>query len=1061
MLPVACAACGFANEAGARFCGGCGTALRAPAQADLAPLPAEAERRPVSVLFADLCGYTRLSEQLDAEDVHRLLQAFFAAADAVVAQSGGRVDKHIGDAVMAIYGAPVAHGDEPLRAVQAARAIVEAVPRAGIDLGRSVCVHVGIAAGEVVASDVGSGHHSTYTVIGPSVNLAARLTEIAGPGEIVIDDAVHAEIAASAQCVALQNLAIKGVDRPVTAWRVVALDTSAQRHPIEPLAGRRSELAQLAAALHACRTARTGGVVYVRGDAGIGKTRLTSEALAAAQRDGFAVHRALVLDSGIARDRDAVRALMAGLLDLSPGSASGARAAALERAVARHWIGDEQAPFIADLLDVPLAPQARALFEATAPVARQRATIAAMIRLLEAASDVAPRVLAIEDLHWADASTLARVADLARAATRMPVLLILTSRLDGDPLAGAWRAALRGGSLTCLDLGPLCDSDAAQLARNIAPTANGLTRRCIERAGGNPLFLEQLMRAGHEQHDRLPPSLHSLVLARVDRLPQRDRAALRAASVVGQRFPLALLRVLCATADYTCDTLLDHRLVQQDGEDYLFSHALIRDGVYASLTRVRRAELHRQAAQWYRTRDRALHAEHLASAEAPEAARAYREAAEAEAAALRPERALALADRGVALARAPDDMCALQLLRSTLLRDIGDGGQAADAARAALDAAQAPLERCQAMLGIAAGRRLTGEVEAALAPLAEAEMLARTAEGARELMEIHWLRGNVQFARSRIEDCRAEHRRAYERARALGDTQYEARALSGLGDADYAQGAIRAAYDRFVACLGLCDTHGYTRIAVPNRVMLGHCRIYLADFEAGREDMRLAAEMAVRIGNRHAEMFALQSTGMLLSACGRGNEAEASLARARDLARTLGARRYLAMILAHQTEPMIAQARLDEARALLRDALAMARETGIGFGGPLILGLLVRVSEDVPERAAFAREAERILDAGCFSHCHFLYRRLAIDDALARGEHDEALRQGAALERYTAAQALPYSDMLVRRACAWVAVERDPQNAQAWSQIASLRAQADALHWSMSWPTQGVATVGH
>lgn len=398
-LPLACAACGFANERDARFCGGCGAALAAQTSAPAIAPPAEAERRPVTVLFADLCGYTRLSQALDPEDVQRLLQAFFAAVDGAVERSGGRVDKHIGDAVMAIYGAPVARGDEPARAVQAAQAIVDAVPAAGAELGRAVGVHVGIAAGEVVASDMGSGHHSAYTVIGPSVNLAARLTDIAGPGEIVIDDAVHRELPATTRCVALQGLVIKGIERPVTAWRVVALDASAPQRAEEPLVGRRSELAQLAGALQACRSSLTGGVVYVRGDAGIGKTRLVGEAIALAQRDGFAAHRALLLDAGISRDRDAIRELAMALLDVAPGSPAATRADALEAAVARSWLSAEQAAFIATLLDVPLSGVPRSLLEAMDAAARQRGVTDALTRLLEAASAATPRVLAVEDLH--------------------------------------------------------------------------------------------------------------------------------------------------------------------------------------------------------------------------------------------------------------------------------------------------------------------------------------------------------------------------------------------------------------------------------------------------------------------------------------------------------------------------------------------------------------------------------------------------------------------------------------------------------------------------------------
>ncbi len=193
----------------------------------------------------------------------------------------------------------------------------------------------------------------------------------------------------------------------------------------------------------------------------------------------------------------------------------------------------------------------------------------------------------------------------------------------------------------------------------------------------------------------------------MDRLPERDRAALRAAAVVGQRFPLALVRRLAQLPDYSCDILIAHFLVRPEGEEFLFAHALIRDGVYASLTRGRRAELHRAAADWYGERDPALRAEHLDRAEAPEAPRAYLDAALAHRPRrCRPERALALVDRGAALAREPDDVVALNMLRGRLRCESGEGQPAVDAYEVALAATRQAADRCRALIGIAAGHRL-------------------------------------------------------------------------------------------------------------------------------------------------------------------------------------------------------------------------------------------------------------------------------------------------------------------------------------------------------------------
>src|SRR5439155_13034666 len=432
--------------------------------------------------------------------------------------------------------------------------------------------------------------------------------------------------------------------------------------------------------------------------------------------------------------------------------------------------------------------------EAMDSAARQRARGEVLIQLIEAASRAAPVMITIENLHWADNVTLAYVAALARATPKARVLLVLTSRVDGDPMAGRFRASLAGCSLVTLDIAPLSDADAVTLAGGLFAASATLRRKCIERAGGNPLFLEQLLRTAEESDDRLPASLHSLVLARVDRLAERERAALRAAAVLGQRFPLAVLRHLIGSPDYDCAALLAASLVRPDGEEFLFAHALIRDGVYASLTRTRRAELHRAAAAWYGERDPSLTAEHLDRADAPEAVQAYLAAAQAQSAALHSERALALAERGAALAREPADVYALNMLCGRLRCESGEGNPALVAYGNALAAACEPTQRCRALLGIGAGHRLTGGVDAALGALAEAEPIARAHALTRELAELHHTRGNVLFARGDVTGCRAAHETALACAQEIADVAWEARAVSGLADASYAMGRMRTAF---------------------------------------------------------------------------------------------------------------------------------------------------------------------------------------------------------------------------------------------------------------------------
>ena len=186
------------------------------------------------------------------------------------------------------------------------------------------------------------------------------------------------------------------------------------------------------------------------------------------------------------------------------------------------------------------------------------------------------------------------------------------------------------------------------------------------------------------------------------------------------------------------------------------------------------------------------------------------------------------------------------MLRGRLRCESGEGKPAVEAYAGALAAAAGPADRCRALIGIAAGQRLIDGVDEALAALAEAELLARDGGLVRELAELHYLRGNLHFARGDVAGCGTEHAAALRHARTLGDPAWEARAISGLADADYAACRMRTAFERFMQCVAVCDAHGLTRVAIPNRVMAGHCRIYLMEFDAGVADMEVGARTRAR-----------------------------------------------------------------------------------------------------------------------------------------------------------------------------------------------------------------------
>jgi class 3 adenylate cyclase/tetratricopeptide (TPR) repeat protein len=1014
-MPTPCPHCGYANVEVERFCGGCGRVVAKETAAPVEPArPAEPEgdRRPVTVLFCDLVGYTRLSSRMDAEDVHALLERYFALVDATVERFGGAIDKHIGDAAMALFGAPLAHGNDAERAVRAALEIQATVPHLGSASESPLAVHVGVATGEVVASSVGSRRHRGYTVTGEAANIAARLLARAAAGETFVSDAVYRATQHLAAFEAVGSLALKGLDQPIDAWRLIGMRSVAPEAPA--LAGRRSEIAQFRALLDACINGSFGSAVLIRGEAGLGKTRLLEELQSIAAASGMSRHAGWVLDFGTARGHGAVRTVLAGLLGIGSDATPDDVESAIEEGRRDARLQADDALYLRDLLEAPQPEAERGVYEAMDSAARTLGKERMITALANRSAEGQPLLVTIEDVHWADAETLSLLAALTRATAQSRTVLAMTTRLDGDPLDSHWRAIAAGGTIITIDLSPLSPSDALSIARRYIDT-DAFATQCVERAGGNPLFLEQLLRGARDLADgRLPASIQSVVLARTDLLSLQDRRAIQAASALGQRFSLTHLRALLGEPDYACDTLVRNALVRPARDGLQFVHALVRDGVYGSLTHVRRRELHRAAAAIFAD-DPILRAEHLDRAGASEAPRAYFAAAKALASLFRHDQAVALATRGLAVATEERDTVDLALLVGDLQQDAGRGAEALEAYRRALGATVAEADRSRAMLGCAAANRLMARLDDAFSDLAKAEPFAIARQDDRALAEIHDLRGSLHFARGELAVCRGEHELALEAARRVNSPEWQARALSGLADAQYMDCRMATALRHFAACVELCDAQGLTRIVVPNRVMMGHCRTYACEVDLALADVGAALEAAVRIGNRHAEMFATLSAGLILTAAGRYGEAETFQPKALEQARAVKARRYEAVILAQCAEVTLSRGRRAEAAALAREGRRISEETGPGFVGPIVYGLLGLVEERTEDQEEALSVGEAWLAKGAVGHNHFWFRRYAIERALLVGDWNEVDRQADALILRMAEEPLAYASLFAER----------------------------------------------
>jgi class 3 adenylate cyclase/tetratricopeptide (TPR) repeat protein len=1049
-----CPSCGFANEASEAFCGGCGKPRPDAKPAPEAPHPptdtaeAAGERRQVAILFADLSGFTALSARLDAEDLRRVVEAFYARADAITARYGGSVDKHIGDAVMSLFGAPVAHGDDSLRAVGAALDIVAAAGEIAEPGGAPLAAHVGIAMGEVIAGGIGRG----YTVLGDAVNLAARLVSLAGPGEVVIGEELQRQLEGRIRVTALPPARLKGIAQPVIGWRVAGLE--AVWRPATPYIGRETDRRLLTDLLKACRKEGRGRVIVLRGEAGIGKSRLIEETLAEAKERGFATHKALVLDFGTAKGLDARGMLTRSLLGLAPDAGEAARRQAMENAAAAALPAEERAS-LHDLLDLSPEGEARALMQAMDEPTRQLRRRALMARLLARSAAAQPVLAAIEDLHWADPLLLEDIAAFGGATAEAPLLLLLSTRPEGDPLDRAWRARLGPAGISTVDLAPLTPVESARLAEAHRAQGDQRIAACIARAGGNPFFLEQLLRhSGELASAAVPASVQSLVLGRADLLPAPEKRAVQAASVLGQRMPIEALRHLLGDVGYDAGRLIDQQFMRRDGSELAFVHALVRDGIYGSLLKTRRRELHRSAALWYETHDPALSARHLELGEDPHAAQAYLAAAEAEAAAYRNVEALDLANRGLALATESGLHAALASLGGELLQGLGRTEQGVAAFRVALEHAPVGRPRLRAILGLAQGLTVLDRVDEAVRLLEEAETAAKAEGMAVELSRLHTLRANIHFPRGEIERCLAEHSEALRLAEAAGAAEEQARALGGLADAYYMRGLYRTTAQMFRRCVDVSFAQGFKRIEAANLPMLA----IMVMFELRFADARAIAERAVlladQIGHRRAAMIGHHARFFLCYDLGEPAEASRSVTAALEIAEALQARRFIA-------EGLLFRAVLEHAagepraRETLENGLAIAREHPF-YLLPYGLGLQAMMTEDPDERAAALAEGEALIAAGAVSHNIPLFGRFAIEACLNAKDWSGAERQADALLRGLAAEPLPMTDFVVARARALAAAGHGQADS---AELSRLLAEARAAGWRAMLPALEAAAA--
>ena len=944
-----CAACGHENPSDGRFCGACGAPLETDDRAG-------ETRKIVTVLFTDLVDSTPLGERLDPETLRHVMARYFDAMQATLERHGGTVEKFIGDAVMAVFGVPTLHEDDALRAVRAAidmRAALgglndELEPEHGIRLS----IRTGLNTGQVVTGD-SSAQQKLAT--GDAVNVAARLEQAAGPGEILIGEETERLVRHAVLLEPVDPLTLKGKSEPLSAWKAVEVlpDVPAFTRPIAaPFVGRTHELERLEKTFRRAAAQRTCTLATIVGPPGIGKSRLARELIQALGIDAHVVvGRCLPYGDGITY-------------------------APLAEIV--RWVGNVEELVAEDDQAAAISARIAGAIGATEDAGSHEEIAWAFRKLFELLARRRPLLIVIDDIHWAEPTLLNLIEYVVSFSTGAPILVLCTARPDLFDTRASW-AAPRVNA-TVLSLAPLADDQTQRLIQELlqdrALSDDGRAR-IADAAEGNPLFVEQILALQAEDPEReveVPPTIQALLAARIDRLEPDERAVLVRGSVEGRLFHRSAVAELLpdgpvrASVGAQLMNLVRKEFLRPDqslfaGDDGVrFNHILIRDAAYDSMPKQLRAELHERYAGWLERRGDGNPAEHEEFL-GHHLEQSYRLRAElgqtddhARAVATRAGQLLARAGKRAAgrgdaragtrlLRRAVDILGGDRPAPANVLTDYGvalTGSGDLDAALRTLDDAIELAKKDGDEL-----TQLRAEVERAWALLGRGvegwSMQARTtAERAIAVFERHGDDGELAGALTLLgvfeglngngEAAIAAHLRAREHAVAAGDDRRQVEIWNELG------GAMLFSRTPVEEVLAFLDEErqwarekGFPFLEAD--AALGGPYLYpmLGRFEEGRELCRRSKATFQELGTMYNVAEACWAGAQLELLAGDTAAAERELRQALDIHEQSGARRASASVRALLARAVHLQGREAEAQELLDQAEAEGTPENISF----------------------------------------------------------------------------------------------------------------------------------
>jgi class 3 adenylate cyclase/tetratricopeptide (TPR) repeat protein len=882
------------------------------------------ERRVVTVLFADVVGFTGLSETRDPEGVKYLLDRCFERLAADVTSHGGRLDKIVGDELMAVFGAPVAHEDDPERAVRAALQMQRTLAQHATETGGEISMRIGINTGEVVVGNLRAG--GDVTALGDVVNIASRLEKSADPWHILVGPATYDATREVIDYDKVGPLDVKGREAPVEAWRAVeALGPPGFRpgRTRTPLFGRKAEVGMLWHALGTAVEHRRPHLVLLVGEAGMGKTVLVDQAVDMARSE----HDALVLEGrclpyGEANPWWPVAEALRQSVGISPDDDADVAATKCRETIARVVGTTDEGAEASRVSDGLLYLMGYESPLSGVDPARARDEVVRAIQVaLAANAQVRPVVVVLSEVHWADDIVLSLIDTIFERLRNVPIVLLATARPE---LVERWSPKPGRHNLLVFNLDALSHADAAQLAQSLLPdTASpDLVNNIVERSGGNPLFIYELAMLLGETKSRalsdhidpveLPATLRGLVAARIDALDERERSTLEDAAVVGRTGPVGALIALAdgrgQEGGNTHLLALADRdlLVVSDGE-YEFKSDLVRDVAYETLAKAERARRHAAVADWLGTYAQRTDRE---EEQLERIAHHYAVAAEL------------VAELG-RVDGVPDE------IRARALEWLQKAAERAEARETTATSVHL-LEHALVLVGEDDGPRRAGfllsrarglgqmrEMERAHADVGAAIGLAYTNEDITLRARALTVRGELEQREGNLDDSAATLEEAVNLWREIGDQSGEAEALRLWGFTSIHRSHLDAAELAISEALDISRNLGDTRGEAWALQNLAWAAFTRGDFDTAEERLQASAKLFKNIGDVGGAAWATGLLGYVWYFKGRLDDAEVVAEKSVDWARQGGDRWAYGMML-----NLLAGVRLWKGRT--RDAIELA-----------------------------------------------------------------------------------------------------------------------------------------